>query len=179
MNIAIFLRTSILKDIWEWLLLLGVVFVLRNAWRKFKVLWNFDDFFSIFLRTLEAIFLNQASCKSHSSTICLSWAKRNDYYDVIISEYLQYSKIVDGETKNINIGENQIKKCITILGNSFWSIFFFLIGLLVISAIKFTSLNLSWNHFRFCSTDTEQKMKFSIKDCFSKCDQIRRNWRYP
>ena len=124
MNIAIFLRTPILKNICEWLLLLGVVFVLRN-WRKFKVLWNFDDFFSIFLRTLEAIVLNQASCKSHSSTICLNWVKRNDYYDVIISEYLQCSKIVDGETKNINIGENQIKKCITILGNSFWSIFFF------------------------------------------------------
>ena len=125
MNIATFLRKPILKNIYEWLLLLGVIFVPRNAWRKFKVLWNFDDFFSIFLRTLEAIVLNQASCKSHPSTICLNWAKRNDYYDVIISEYLQYSKIVHGETKNINIGENQIKKCITILGNSFWSVFFF------------------------------------------------------
>ena len=94
--------------------------MLDANWSTLEFRW----LFSFFLWTLEAIVLSQAFCKSHSSTICLNWAKRNDYYDVIISEYLQYSNGADCEIKNINIGENQIKKCITILGNSFWFICF-------------------------------------------------------
>ena len=34
-----------------------------------------------------------------------------------------------------------------------------------------------WGYHLICKTDTAQKMKFSIKDYISKCDQIRKELR--
>ena len=34
-----------------------------------------------------------------------------------------------------------------------------------------------WGYDLICKTDTAQKMKFSIKDYISKCDQIRKELR--
>ena len=42
--------------------------------------------------------------------------------------------------------------------------------------IKFTVLYFKFLYF-YLSIDTTQKMKFSVKDFFSKCDQIRRKLR--
>ena len=35
-----------------------------------------------------------------------------------------------------------------------------------------THLHIRYSNFTFCAILTAQKMKFSIKDFFSKCDQI-------
>ena len=46
----------------------------------------------------------------------------------------------------------------------------------LINQIQFTSLNQNL-YFDVSSRNTAQKMKFSIKNLFSKCDQIRRKLR--
>ena len=42
---------------------------------------------------------------------------------------------------------------------------------------SFSILKSNWNNFEKFEVYTAQKMKFSINDFFSKCDQIRRKLR--